>query len=149
MAAARIVAVTDDEGRVVEPEWLARAARVHRQLRPQLPDDYESALRRILASGAGMAVAVERDAVAGVAVFRWHDNTAEGRKFYIDDLVTDEARRGHGVGRAMLRYLEGEARRLGCQAMVLDSGTQRTRAHKFYFREDFFITSFNFKKQLT
>ena len=44
MTAARIVAVTHDRGRIVEPEWLARAERVHRQLRPQLPDNYEAAM---------------------------------------------------------------------------------------------------------
>jgi GNAT superfamily N-acetyltransferase len=149
MAAARVVAVTDDQGRIVAPEWLARAARVHRQLRPQLADDYESVMRRVLAAGAGMVVVVERDAVAGVAVFRWYDNTADGRKFYIDDLVIDEMRRSRGLGRTVLAHLEAEARRLGCRAMVLDSGAQRMRAHKFYFRENFYITSFNFKKQLT
>jgi hypothetical protein len=30
--------------------------------------------------------------------------------------------------------------------MELDSGTHRTRAHKFYFREGFIIPSFAFRK---
>ena len=149
MTAARIVAVTDDHGRIVEPEWLARAEPVHRQLRPQLPDNYEAAMRHVLAAGVGMVLAVEREAVAGVAVFRWYDNTSEGRKFYVDDLIVDQARRSRGLGRTIMAYLDDEARRLGCRALVLDSGTQRTRAHGFYFRENFVITSFNFKKQLT
>lgn len=149
MTAARIVAVTDDHGRIVEPEWLARAEAVHRQLRPQLPDDYEAAMRRVLASRVGMVLAVEGEAAAGVAVFRWYDDTCEGRKFYVDDLVVDEARRSRGLGRTIMAYLDDEARRLGCRALVLDSGTQRTRAHGFYFRENFVITSFNFKKRLT
>jgi GNAT superfamily N-acetyltransferase len=149
MAAARIVAVTDDHGRIVEPEWLARAELVHRQLRPQLPDDYEAAMRCVLAAHVGMVVAVAREAVAGVAVFRWYEDTCDGRKFYVDDLIVDEARRSRGLGRTIMAYLENEARRLGCRALVLDSGTQRTRAHGFYFRENFVITSFNFKKQLT
>lgn len=149
MTAARIVAVTDDRGSIVEPGCLARAERVHRQLRPQLPDDYDAAMRRVLAPQVGMILAAEGEAVAGVAVFRWYDDTCDGRKFYIDDLVVDEARRSRGLGRRMMEYLDGEARRLGCRTLVLDSGTQRTRAHGFYFRENFVITSFNFKKQLT
>lgn len=149
MTAARIVAVTDDRGRIIEPEWLARAEAVHRQLRPQIPDDYEAAMRRVLAAGVGMVLAVEGEAVMGVAVFRCYDDTCDGRKFYVDDLIVDEARRSRGLGRTILAYLDSEARRLGCRVMVLDSGTQRTRAHAFYFREKFVITSFNFKKQLT
>ena len=31
---------------------------------------------------------------------------------------------------------------------VLDSGTHRPQAHKFYFREGMVITSFSFKKPL-
>ena len=106
-------------------------------------------MRRVLASGVGMVVAVEREAVGGVAVFRWYDDTSEGRKFYVDDLVVDAACRSRGLGHTIMAYLDGEARWLGCRALVLDSGTQRTRVHGFYFRENFVITSFNFKKQLT
>ena len=145
----QIIAVTNDRHEIVEPLWLRRAETVHRQLRPHLPPDYAAKMRSVLAGGAGMTVAAEGESVRGVAVYRWHENTAEGRKFYIDDLVTDEALRSSGVGRALLAHLESEARRLACHAIVLDSGTQRTRAHRFYFREGFFITSFNFKKQLT
>jgi len=145
----KIIAVTNDRHEVVESHWLARAEAVHRQLRPQLPPDYAAKMRSVLAGGAGMAVAAEGEQVRAVAVYRWHENTAEGRKFYVDDLVTDKGLRGRGVGRMLLEHLEAQARRLACQAMVLDSGTQRTAAHRFYFREGFVITSFNFKKQLT
>jgi hypothetical protein len=39
------------------------------------------------------------------------------------------------------------ARSRGCNGMELDSGTHRTRAHRFYFREGFLITSFAFRKE--
>jgi GNAT superfamily N-acetyltransferase len=138
----RIVEITAGDGR----DWLARAEAVHRQLRPLLPADYPARMERILAGGARVALAVEGDAVLGVAVYRWHENTFDGIKFYVDDLVTDAASRSGGVGHALVAHLEGRARALGASGIVLDSGTQRTRAHKFYFREGFFITSFTFKK---
>lgn len=144
----KIVEVYAQDGQVVGSEWLARAEAVHRQLRPHLPADYAGKMERVLA-GARMALAVESDAVLGLGVYRWHENTYDGLKFYIDDLVTDEARRSEGVGHALIAHLEEVARKLGASGLVLDSGAQRTQAHKFYFREGFVIPAFNFKKSFS
>ena len=142
-----IIRVTDDNGRLVEPDWLGRAEAVHRQLRPQLPTDYSGKMRAIFASGGEMCVAVAEGRVAGVAVFRCFENTHAGRKFYVDDMVTDEGARSTGVGHALLGFMEKMARDRGCSGIELDSGTHRKRAHKFYFREGFVISSFNFRKE--
>lgn len=144
-----VVRVGDRHGRVAEPRWLALAERVHRQLRPGLEGEYVARMTRILAGGAEMAVAIGGDAVLGVAVFRQFENTHAGRRFYVDDLVTDEAARSAGVGAALLRWLEEEARARGCTSIDLESGTQRARAHRFYFREGFHVTSFSFRKTLS
>lgn len=142
-----IIRVTDDNGRLVEPDWLGLAEAVHRQLRPQLPNEYSGRMQAIFASGGEMCVAATEGRVAGVAVFRCFENTHAGRKFYVDDLVTDEAARSSGVGHALLAFLEKLARDRGCSGMELDSGTHRKQAHKFYFREGFVISSFNFRKE--
>ena len=143
-----IVDVTDRAGRIVEPLWLARAEPVHRQLRPALPADYAGAMQRVFAGGARMCVAANGDAVAGVAVYRIYENTWDGLRMYVDDLVTDEAKRSSGVGHALMEHLQGIARRAGCAWYTLDSGTHRAQAHKFYFREGMTIASFHFKKPL-
>lgn len=141
----RIVEASVQGDQVEGEEWLARAESVHRQLRPYLPADYAAKMRRVLKE-ARMALAVDADKVLGLAVYRWHENTFDGLKFYIDDLVTDEAHRSRGVGHLLMTHLELVARKLGANGLVLDSGTQRTQAHKFYFREGFVIPAFNFKK---
>jgi hypothetical protein len=143
-----IIRITDDTRRVVAPEWLARAEPVHRQLRPGLPPDYVDRMQRIFASGGEMCVAVDGEAVVGVAVFRSYENTHAGKRFYVDDLVTDEARRSGGVGHALLAFLERLARSRGGDSIDLDSGTHRARAHRFYFREGYVIPSFVFRKEL-
>lgn len=143
-----VVEVTDAQGAVVAGDWLARAESVHRQLRPQLPDDYVGRLRQVFANGARMCVAAEGDAVRGVAVWRLIENTYEGRRLYVDDLVTDAAHRSRGVGRTLLTHLENRARALDCDVLALDSGTQRTEAHRFYFREGLTIPAFCFRKRL-
>lgn len=144
----QLVAITDDAGRVLEAGWLARAEAVHRQLRPQLPADYADKMRRVFADGGRMIVATDAASVVGVAVYRIYQDTFNGIKCYVDDLVTDELHRSHGVGHALIDWLAEAARRAGCSGLSLDSGSQRTQAHKFYFREEFVITSFHFNKPL-
>jgi len=143
-----VVEVTGSDGSVVEAAWLARAEPVHRQLRTSLPADYAGRLREIFADGARMSVATEHETVRGVALWRVVENTYEGRRLYVDDLVTDEAHRSRGIGRALLQHLERHARNLQCDVLALDSGTHRTGAHRFYFREGMVIPSFCFRKNL-
>ncbi len=143
-----IVSVTDEIGRVSAPEWLARAEPVHRQLRSALPPDYAGKMTRVFADGGRMCVALAGGEVVGVAVYRIHENTAQGVHLYVDDLVTDEARRSGGVGHALLEHLEQMARSRRCNAIVLDSGTDRHRSHRFYFREGLAVTSFHFVKKV-
>lgn len=143
----RIVQVTDARREVVHPQWLSAAEPVHRQLRPQLPVQYTEKMHAIFRNGGEMCLAVRAERVVGLAVFREFENTHAGRRFYIDDLVTDEAQRSTGAGRILVAYLEKVARERGCAGFDLESGTHRTRAHRFYFREGFFITSFSFRKE--
>jgi len=143
-----IVPITDASGRLIEPAWLKRAESVHRQLRTALPADYEGKMKRVFAGGARMCVATEGEAVRGVAVYRINENTFEGLHLYVDDLVTDEKLRSKGVGHALMEHLQSVARAARCEATTLDSGTQRTQAHKFYFREGMVVSSFHFRKPL-
>jgi GNAT superfamily N-acetyltransferase len=130
-----------------EPPLLARAEPVHRQLRPHLADNYAAIMAGIFADGGEMIVAVDAAGeVAGVAVYRCFRNTFSGMRFHVDDLVVDAARRSTGVGRLLLAWLEQEAARRGAKGLELESGTQRTQAHKFYFREGFVINAFSFKQ---
>ncbi len=147
-ASMQIQELTEANGAIADAGRLARAEGVHRQLRPALPVDYVGKMRRVFAGGGRMCVAVDGDAVLGVAVYRLHENTADGVKMYVDDLVTDEKSRSRGVGKALMDYLQALARKAGCDCYTLDSGTFRQQAHKFYFREGMVITSFCFKKPL-
>ena len=142
------VEVTDRSGRIVETEWLRRAEPVHRQLRDRLPDAYVERLAQIFGSGARMTLAVAGPEVRALALWRIIENTYEGRRFYIDDLVTDAPRRSQGVGSALLAALQSTAIAHDCDVLALDSGTQRGRAHAFYFHAGFSIPAFSFRKSL-
>ena len=144
-----LIEVTDEAGRVVEPEWLRRAEPVHRQLREGLPDDYGRRLAQVFNTGARMTLAVSGESVRSLALWRVIENTYEGRRFHIDDLVTDIQHRSHGAGAWLLAALERRARESGCAVVALESGTQRLRAHKFYFTAGYTIPSFSFRKAMT
>ena len=51
-----------------------------------------------------------------------------------------------GVGKALIGWPEEEARGQGCTGLYLDSGVQRERAHRFYFREEMATYNFHFAK---
>ena len=144
----RVVAVTDDSGNVIEQNWLIEAESVHRQLRPQIPADYVARLGEVIVNGARMALVVDDGAVLCVALWRLIENTYEGSRLYVDDLVSDELCRSQGAGKMMIDWLEAKAISLGCEVLALDSGVQRERAHRFYFREGMHISSFSFRKIL-
>ncbi|WP_030761971.1 GNAT family N-acetyltransferase [Streptomyces sp. NRRL F-2664] len=121
------------------------------ELRPHLTEDL---FLTVLAEGRGQGLrftaAYGADGVCvGAAGWRLVATTSLVRKLYVDDLVTSATARSTGVGRALLTHLEQHARAAGCTALTLDSGTQRTDAHRFYFRERMAVTAFSFEKPLS
>lgn len=136
----------DDEATITA--WLRRSEPLHRVLRPSLPADYEGYLRRMFLEGAQMAVLHDAGEPRALAVYRMHHTTFQGRRFYLDDLVTDEKQRGQGLGAALIDWCEAKARAEQCDTFALDSGVQRAAAHRFYFRHGFTVGSFGFSKNL-
>ncbi len=119
------------------------------QLREHLTADaYPALLRRLRAEGVRLVAARKGGRVVGCASFRHQHRLALCDIVYVDDLVTDAGERSGAVGQALLTWIEAEALKAGAAWCVLDSGVQRAAAHRFYFRQGYAITSFNFKKRL-
>ena len=119
------------------------------QLRLHLVEEgYPAMVRRMRTDGYRLVAVMEGEEVRCVAGFRVHELLAYGKVLYVDDLVTDEQARSGSHGRRMMYWLAGEAERNGCEKLQLDSGVQRGRAHRFYFREGMEITSYHFSKAL-
>ena len=136
--------ITNSAHEIVEPAWLAAAESVHRQLRPNLPADYIGRMKEVFGSGAEMLLVHDGEFVLGLTVFRVTEKTHYGRELYCDDLITNEEKRSSGVGKLMLDALKELAAARKCDYFCLDSGTQRQKAHRFYFREGMSITAFHF-----
>ena len=120
---------------------------VMRQLRPDIaPADYLPTVQRMMAGGFRLAVSRDADGIVrGVAGFRCFEMLYCGRILYVDDLITDEATRSQGHGKALLDWLKEEARSGGCGQLHLDSGVQREKAHRFYFREGMGVNAYHFR----
>lgn len=131
-------------------EEVARCFPVMHELRPHLVEhDFVSRVRRQEASGYRLAYILEGGKAAAVAGYRIGENLAWGRFLYVDDLVTISSPRSRGYGAALLSWLVDLAAKAGCQQVHLDSGVQRTEAHRFYEREGMERASVHFRKVLT
>jgi len=143
----RLIDITDLPEKENE-QLLIQAHDVHRQLRPHLPSDpkaYINQIRDIYSTGpARMIVAVNNDEILGLTIYRVTEDIKYSKHIYCDDLVTNENARSSGVGRCLINFMKNEAKKLGINPLILDSGCQRGRAHKFYYREGFIINQFGF-----
>jgi GNAT superfamily N-acetyltransferase len=102
-----------------------RLEAVHRTFGAHLAD--------VAAGRSYLAVAEVDGAVAGVCAIEWQ------RPFWADevhgwlpDLIVDEARRGRGIGRALLVDALQHANAVGATQVRLESGPQREAAHRLY-----------------
>ncbi len=119
------------------------------QLRPHLErGEFMTRVQRQMADGYRLAYLRTDNSVKAVAGYRVTENLAWGRFLYVDDLVTDQAARSQGYGKAMLAWLAGHARQNGCAQLHLDSGAQRKDAHRFYLREGMENAGFHFSVKL-
>lgn len=135
--------------RELAPEETHLAFEPLRELRPHLASVEEFVDRvnhvqrpegyRLVASFA------DGDAVSAAGFRRLH-TLAWGDLLYIDDLVTLESHRGRGHAHRLLDWILGEARRLGCGQVHLDSAPHRHAAHRLYLAEGYHISSFHFSR---
>jgi ribosomal protein S18 acetylase RimI-like enzyme len=60
-----------------------------------------------------------------------------GMRAWIEDVVVDDAGRGHGVGTALTEGMLDRARELGCRTVDLTSRPSREAANRLYQRAGF------------
>ena len=124
-----------------------------RELRPQLADEesFVKAVDDVQRAEGYRLIGVfddgRTDAVA-VAGFRVGHSLAWGRYLYVDDLSTLPVARRRGYGRRLLDWLLGEAGRLGCGQLHLDSGVgqDRSDAHRLYLNAGLEIRAHHFAR---
>ena len=84
--------------------------------------------------------------IVGVGVGRYYEkNGAYGRLLA---LVVDEAWRGRGVGASLVAEAERRLRERGVTSVIVNSGSQRDEAHRFYRQLGYRETGLRFVKSL-
>lgn len=135
---------TDDEFRNIYP--------LLQQLNPSITyETFEDRLASMRTHGYRCIAYIDHKTkkYLGICGF-WH-----GTRFWcgdfidLDHFVIDETIRGKGIGKKMLRWVEAEATRLGCDQTGLDCYTTHHLAHRFYFREGYIIRGYHFTKTLS
>ncbi|HEX6246224.1 MAG TPA: GNAT family N-acetyltransferase [Nocardioidaceae bacterium] len=137
------------------PPHTGRAFEAMRELRPGLTsmDEFVQRVDQRQRPEGYRLVASVPDAhgpAVGVAGFRVGENLAWGRHLYVDDLSTVPSARQQGHARDLLAWLHGEAARLDCVQVHLDSGVGvgRTAAHRLYFNAGYRISSHHFMREV-
>ncbi|MGC8519534.1 MAG: GNAT family N-acetyltransferase [Steroidobacteraceae bacterium] len=118
-------------------------------LRPGLSvDTFDTLLSEGREQGLRVLIADQgADRCIGAALYRIVA-TSRGRVTFLDDLVTNPARRSKGVGAALFAEVERRGRAAGCERLELDSGVNNQSSHRFYHRHGLRILALHFAKEL-
>jgi ribosomal protein S18 acetylase RimI-like enzyme len=130
----------------VTPELVAAFERLIPQLSSSNPAPTETELAAICESEASvLLLAVDRDAddrILGSLTLAWF-RIPTGVRSWIEDVVVDEAARGHGVGDLLNRAALDRARELGAKTVDLTSRPSREAANRLYQRIGFIARDTN------
>jgi len=118
-------------------------------LRPHLEEQqFLPMVKEMIAEGYKLAFVEEDNIAAAIIGFRYLQYLFCGKHIYIDDLSTLPDHRKKGLGSTLLDYVFEHAKQLGYDIVTLDSGYQRTDAHRLYLNKGFTISSHHFVKKL-
>ncbi|MFJ6208572.1 GNAT family N-acetyltransferase [Lysinibacillus sp. NPDC092081] len=117
---------------ITQQEWMEAYA-VMVQLRMELTlEKYFLLLKEMIQDGYMLFALYEKNNIMAVAGLSWRVNFYSERHMFVYDLVTDEAYRSRGYGEKLLHYLHQWGKENGAHYIALESGIQRTSAHRFY-----------------
>lgn len=81
--------------------------------------------------------------VVGVRVVR---KLHYGKSVEIEDFMIDRKKRGIGIGKMLMRWVEWQSAIFGCDNIIGALGSQRAESQKIYSREKFEIQGYFFSK---
>jgi len=111
--------------------------------------DYKEMLRDMIVHGYRMAGVYDSDKCIGLSGFWISTKIYCGKYVELDNVVIDKDHRSKGIGKILLDWIELEAIKEGCKAVILDAYVENTGAHRFYNREGFTITGHHFIKKFS
>lgn len=131
-------------------EQFASAFPVMKQLRTDLTKrQYETLLEEMHRDGYKLFALTVDGKMVSLIGFNWRTNFYNKRHIFVSDLVTDESYRSLGYGETLLEYIQDWATTKGAAYVTLESGLQRSEAHRFYEEKlDYDKWCYSFRKSL-
>lgn len=88
----------------------------------------------------------ENNCCIGVTGIRFIRKLHYGQALEIEDFMVDRKKRGIGVGKMLMRWVDWQATYSGCQNIIGILETKRMESQKILSREKFALDGFFFKK---
>lgn len=128
-------------------EDIRKCHEVYIELRPHInKDNFEAMVAEMITEGYLFAYIEAEGKAVSVIGYRCVQYLYNGKHIYIDDLATLSDYRGKGYAAKLLDYVEEVAISKGYNIITLDSGHQRTDAHRLYLNKGFNIVAHHFSK---
>lgn len=130
-------------------QWV-QAFPVMKQLRTDITEQtYLNLLNEMRKEGYRLFAFSINEQIVSLAGFCIRTNFYHKRHVYIYDLITDSSHRSRGYGENLLRYIHHWSLENGAEIVELESGVQRTEAHRFYEEKfDYDKWCFSFRRIL-
>ena len=91
---------------------------------------------------------VEEGHCIGVVGIRIIRKLHYGKSIEIEDFMIDRKKRGIGVGKMLLRWVEWQVMVFGCSNIIGNLETKRIESQKIFSREKFLLDGFFFRKKI-
>lgn len=131
-------------------EEIDKTFAVLRQLYVDLEkDNYIDQVSNMLHEGYKMAAIFDDNGdCVGVIGIRIIKRISLQKTIEIEDFMIDRQKRGIGIGRMLLKWVDFQAVNYGCQNIIGNLQTIRKESQKIFLREKFLIDGLSMKKQL-
>jgi GNAT superfamily N-acetyltransferase len=112
-------------------------------------DFYVDQVMNMMHEGYKMAAVIEDGGKCiGVLGMRLIRRINLGKTIEIEDFMIDRQRRGIGVGKMLLKWVDWQAMNLGCENIICDLQTKRRESQAIFCREKYLIDGFSFRKEI-
>lgn len=130
------------------PEEIAATFAVMSQIYDELNrENYIGDITKMMQNGYKMAGVFEEEICIGVVGIRLVQKLRHGQTTEIEDFMIDRQKRGIGVGKMLMRWVEWQAANSNCNNIIGTLETKRQESQKIFSREKFILDGFFFRKK--
>lgn len=118
---------------LIDQDQYLEAFPILKQLRTDLTEEsYLELLKQMKQNGYKLFALYNENRIVALTGVGLQINFYNKKYVFVYDLVTDEEHRSKGYGYKLLSHIEKWAKANGAKFVALESGIQRTNAHRFY-----------------